>query len=678
MSRLKRSLAIFALVSQIAAPAQAQDALIRASADQFSEAVDRLLAARAAALDLNTRAPAIGADDTAGEVIVQLCGSIRPAYVAEFELRNGAGAPSLEDVVGDRAASLVWPACLYVQPLQNVSVEVQPGQTATQIFREFTGGPGSQAELSAFFGRTMGELNAIAPGDRLAIPYRTAAVDLGVPAEDRAQFIEQLRAISLTMRDSAAVRVIAPEPPRFVLGLTSGSRNGCAPEEATSPFEIDALREALAFAKARIEADGNASRPETAEVAIVDNGFFGADPDRRFEGSAFQQTFFRDEGDSVIGQVINVGGKIEPLNDPHLIPLTPQSGHGTHVAGLVLGGPAFRPYWDEVSPDRGWARLTIINVGRGMATLVDGSVEGLFSPLSRDFDIVNMSVAYDARTNADLSGEFAEIFNTRVQTLFIVAAGNQSSPASEAGAVPAMLGGPAGRNVISVAAHRRDGSLAPFSNYSGEGIDLAAPGCGLQSWLGNTLAETPLDGTSQAAPLVTFAASLLKWLRPDLKPWELKARLIASGELIVDGGAPGTQPTREGESTADGLAYRVKLNIPRALFLTEDYVRVSGADAGEYLGDVMNVSLRCNGTLSAKRDLWAFKRETAEAGWLYGGRSAQRLSPPCLLQTGGQRPLEFAASYQIVDGEVTALDAPRILFRPFEEVDELILRARAP
>src|SRR5438046_2313411 len=85
------------------------------------------------------------------------------------------------------------------------------------------------------------------------------------------------------------------------------------------------------------------------------------------------------------------------------------------------------------------------------------------------------------------------------------------------------------RSRIGVAAHDERGHLACFSHYGGRTIDLAAPGVAIESTIRGGTAV--LNGTSQAAPLVSFAAALLASM--DVRePIVIKRRLLASVDYV--------------------------------------------------------------------------------------------------------------------------------------------------
>jgi subtilisin family serine protease len=68
-------------------------------------------------------------------------------------------------------------------------------------------------------------------------------------------------------------------------------------------------------------------------------------------------------------------------------------------------------------------------------------------------------------------------------------------------------------NVISVAAIGSSGTLAPWSNYGTNSVQLAAPGVGVYS-LASSGSDGTLSGTSMAAPLVTGTIALVRSAHP--------------------------------------------------------------------------------------------------------------------------------------------------------------------
>ncbi len=137
-----------------------------------------------------------------------------------------------------------------------------------------------------------------------------------------------------------------------------------------------------------------------------------------------------------------------------------------------------------------------------------------------DFDIINLSLSSEVHEDI-----WDQLSIDKQRLTFVVAAGNdgrQLNSTSKDGVWPATLGGAVATDdrtmtmFITVGAHDGKGKPADFSNY-GMGVDLFAPGCAVPSYVlkldGDKnvigIVEKPITGTSAAAPLVSFGASLL-------------------------------------------------------------------------------------------------------------------------------------------------------------------------
>ena len=81
-------------------------------------------------------------------------------------------------------------------------------------------------------------------------------------------------------------------------------------------------------------------------------------------------------------------------------------------------------------------------------------------------------------------------------------------------------------NLISVGAIDQNGNLASFSNYGRQMVDLLAPGVDiLSTWFAQDEYRAQ-SGTSMAVPHVSAVAALLKSMRPDLTPQQIKTILM--------------------------------------------------------------------------------------------------------------------------------------------------------
>lgn len=268
-------------------------------------------------------------------------------------------------------------------------------------------------------------------------------------------------------------------------------------------------------------------------------------------------------------------------------------------------------------------------MGNGGETLIPNSTSELNQQLNLlNNNVINLSLEYENPVGASWNDIFLQLTNN--SNLFVVSAGNDGkADLSDVPYYPAVLGGTSQRNVISVAAHKPNGELAAFSNRSPTRVDLAAPGCDLSSWLSESDLVTKVSGTSQAAALVTFVASLLRSL-DNMAPIEIKNRLMVSGDLLKKSSPPTSKSTPQpGE-----ILSRSKLNPVRALYVFDDYVKYTSSEDGavhEVLGEFLGLpDVNCEQPV-AQENLWAIKA-SEEGFWFYKGKKTplEVVPAPCL------------------------------------------------
>lgn len=207
--------------------------------------------------------------------------------------------------------------------------------------------------------------------------------------------------------------------------------------------------------------------------------------------------------------------------------------HGTHIVGLLAGsrtgksGPGMNPN----------ARIYFVRINPQAMKSDDlvylNHVAERLNAIYQDErpDVVNLSFSYPFPQG------FNDTFLSAVQdhpslTLFVAAAGNLSQELRSGGvcAVRPACGGAV--NLITVAALNlsSDKPILDSSNY-GSAVHIAAPGQNvLSSISGGRMGK--MSGTSQAAPLVAGAASLLILKNPRLYPETVKNRLIYTSDLF--------------------------------------------------------------------------------------------------------------------------------------------------
>ena len=172
-------------------------------------------------------------------------------------------------------------------------------------------------------------------------------------------------------------------------------------------------------------------------------------------------------------------------------------GHGTHVAGTVVGSTygvakaarvsgvrvlncSGSGYTSDVLAGLNWIRSNHASVGAGGPGVVNMSLGGY-----------GYSKGMDEAVNALVDAGIT----------VVVAAGNANADAS--------LYSPAGiEEAITVAASTSTDARASYSNF-GSVVDVFAPGTGvISAWYTSNTASATLDGTSMASPHVAGAAAL--------------------------------------------------------------------------------------------------------------------------------------------------------------------------
>jgi subtilisin family serine protease len=219
---------------------------------------------------------------------------------------------------------------------------------------------------------------------------------------------------------------------------------------------------------------------------------------------------------------------------------TDNSGHGTHVAGIITSvsqnveiipvqvvgdGPnqPIKPFSIDLSPSE--------NVRNGYSTemLSERVSRGIIYAMASGAEVINLSIGWPENQNTDIiKAAIAEA--QRRGILIVAAAGNDSTNA--------LLRPCQYKGVICVGAHAPDGSIASFSNF-GYGVDIAAPGVEIVSTIPNAKRSVRLpgvkgfdlmSGTSQATPFVTGVVA--EMLSRGISPQEIYPRLILGARKI--------------------------------------------------------------------------------------------------------------------------------------------------
>lgn len=192
-------------------------------------------------------------------------------------------------------------------------------------------------------------------------------------------------------------------------------------------------------------------------------------------------------------------------NDAKVFNSTEDDVHGTHIAGIIaaeingIGAVGVAPKVKIVP-------LKVLGTNGGDTTDI---IKAIDYAKKLGIKIINCSFGGDS---------YDEALKEAMQSsgiLFIAAAGNDGIDTDISPIYPACYNIP---NVISVAAVDSNGSLASFSNYGANSIDVAAPGVSILSTIpaaltksnSYSLAYAYESGTSMATPFVTGIAALLE------------------------------------------------------------------------------------------------------------------------------------------------------------------------
>lgn len=203
------------------------------------------------------------------------------------------------------------------------------------------------------------------------------------------------------------------------------------------------------------------------------------------------------------------------------------SGHGTHVAGLV-GATTF-----GVAPE---ARVLPVKVLTAMGSGDVGSIAaGIMYAADQGADIINASLGSTDSSFRIL--EYAIAYARSKGALFVAAAGNgQDGAGINIDVTPIYPASLPELAMITVAASHKE-QLASYSNFGKASVDIAAPGGetgrmirSLAALNTNRLWYVERSGTSMAAPLVSGAAALIRAMHPTWSPEQLRDTILGAGE----------------------------------------------------------------------------------------------------------------------------------------------------
>jgi hypothetical protein len=428
-------------------------------------------------------------------------------------------------------------------------------------------------------------------------------------------------------RDSGSLAGDSEPAIHFVKDVSEVSDFGddCSKAETlrkgTWPFSVEKLIETLSLTDELSPA--KASERTKTNILVVDSGF-DFTPDKALDGRArvaFPPWYFNpvgpdpdgDQANNPLPLPINSGDKptssgvnlagAKSLDSATSVYDTDSRSHGLAVTTLALGGREhmenLRHIVDldikvtEASLISKWQHPNDGQFAIDRGELAD-AVKLARSQQNQNIRVINLSLV--SPTSLD---DFKRDVEGANGLIIVSAAGNDSTPLPlkyDRGLWPASLGGQPNQPhaeasvFITVGAHDGADHWAKFSDY-GAPVDLLAPGCRVPTYeldlkKANSkqfvLVPAYLNGTSFAAPIVTFAASLLSTFeRFRTKPGFVKTRLILSTDYHFD---------LQGKAYSDGV-----LDIPKALSFENDVVEMEpSADERAMIDHEMHVGYITN------------------------------------------------------------------------------------
>jgi subtilisin family serine protease len=266
-------------------------------------------------------------------------------------------------------------------------------------------------------------------------------------------------------------------------------------------------------------------------VAVIDTGTDYNHPD-------LADNMLRDPGGAIVGYDF-ASDDADPMDGAG-----PFTGHGTHTAGTIAARGNNGLGVTGVC-QRAWLMPIKIFNDQISDERVSDVIRAIDFAREHGAQVMNASFAHAPFSQLELEA----LQRARdAGILFVAAAGNDGRNNDQTPLYPASYNA-LSDNVLSVAATTRSDTLASFSNFGADSVDLAAPGASVLSTAPNGGYRT-MSGTSMAAPHVAGAAALLLAAFPSLTLPQLKARLLA-----------GTDPL----AALSGKVATGRLNVARAM-----------------------------------------------------------------------------------------------------------------
>lgn len=253
-------------------------------------------------------------------------------------------------------------------------------------------------------------------------------------------------------------------------------------------------------------------------IALIDTGVDYSHPDLAANIWQNPGEYLNGADDDGNGYIDDIRGWnfVAKNNDP-----MDDNGHGTHCAGTMAaignnGIGITGVTWNaKIMP------LKFLD-SKGSGYTSD-AVSAILYATRKDVPIISCSFSGPGESQA-----LKDAIDSS-SALFICAAGNAGANSDITPQYPAAY---PSSQIISVAASTYQDTLASFSNYGINSVDLAAPGVSISSTT-KSRGYSYLNGTSMAVPYVTGTAALLKARNPSMTTSQLKSKILSSCDVLA-------------------------------------------------------------------------------------------------------------------------------------------------
>jgi subtilisin family serine protease len=516
---------------------------------------------------------------TPGEKLSDLsraqCGRVDDLWIRALRKSN----PSLSGLQITQAATLSVPPCPFWGSAKKVTIPTGGTLSHQLLARMGTLGNKTLAAVAAINDRPVSELGAIKPGDNVTLPY-VNAFSAYTPRPEYQNNPKQL--------DAALNQIpgyVSTLPQRSMSLIVAASDSDCmVPTGETEwPFSTGQLRAILEYNDAKRQ-----RTPRMAVIAIADTGLDKSE-DRVFlrinYGENPVPNEIDDDGNGYVDDIQGANMDRSVHGFPALQDGYHDSEHGTHVTGLALGGLSDDSL-SKLVKDR--IQIEELNIVEKEVLQLGTSEPTTLFEIPNNFlmdafhyanqnppvQIINLSVEDENKSGLE------EIVSSS-SALVVAAAGNDGINIDEDERYPAASSSRA--QIITVAAYDGSGGLAPFSNWGLQNVDLAAPGCQVDSILPEG-SRGRLNGTSQAAPLVSFTAALL--YSEGLSISQIRSRILTTVDIDHDRLGICSGPNGHCVATEGRLDMLKALDVHRDILVYRKLDGTEGTLSGREIGCV--------------------------------------------------------------------------------------------